>query len=163
VGPELRARRALERIAADLRTAGEWAEDLDRDGALGAGEDLNGNGRLDADWDLEDGATGKATLSFNRRVDETDADGGLLAAGIYSARVTYRLDGGRLLRERDRVVSAGGVPGAVTARDVVAAGIDALRFTRRGRLVVVSLDYPVSRGGRETQKETVATSVLLRN
>ena len=51
-GPEMRAQHTLERIAAELRMAGEWAEDRDHDGALDDGEDTNENGDLDADWNL---------------------------------------------------------------------------------------------------------------
>ena len=81
LGPELRAQYALERIATELRMAGEFAEDRDEGNDLDDGEDTNGNGVLDSDWNVPDGATNLNRIEFNRRVDLQDDDGCLLKTG----------------------------------------------------------------------------------
>jgi hypothetical protein len=139
MGTELRARHALEQIAADLRLAGEWGEDANRNSMLDDGEDLNGNELLDAHWNLADGATGQNTISLNRRMDER-LDGELKASGIYSGRISYTLEGDRLVREHATIRPDGSTR---IDRAEIASRISALAFSRQGRLVEVELELRV--------------------
>lgn len=160
LGPELTAQDALERIATELRMAGEWAEDRDHDGQLDPGEDGNGNGILDAAWDLPDGAIGQDRLSFNRRIDIRGVDGSVVACGVYSRRVTYRVQGTDLVREWE-CAGAGGtveIRGAVVAHD-----IGALRFSRSGVVVTVAMDVLLPQDVYEPGRRTLTARVWLRN
>jgi hypothetical protein len=160
MGPEARARTAIERVVSDLRTAGVWGEDLNRNGVFDAGEDLNGDGQFDADWSLEDGGAVQAALSFNRRVDEVDDEGKTQASGIYSSRVTYRLIDDRLVREWV-YVDAGGKRRIRQAE--LAAGVVGLRFSRVDRLVTVGLDVRLPKGTYQSDHRTLESSVWLTN
>ncbi|MHC4932588.1 MAG: PilW family protein [Planctomycetota bacterium] len=159
-GPEMRAQHALERIATELRMAGEWGEDRDHDGELDPGEDTNENGELDSAWDLEDGAANQDRISFNRRIDLRDAEGDLLASGIYSPRVSYRLEGTDLVREWDHTLPDGAM---VTRRAVIAKGISGLRFDRSGVLVTVSLDVLLPKLIYEPGARRLRSRIWLRN
>lgn len=157
-GAELKVNAALERIATELRMAGEIGEDLDRDRELDPGEDANGNGVLDADWNLPDGAVDQPTLSFNRRIDLYDEDGNVTATGIYSRRITYLRQGTDFVREWEVTLPGGGVE---VRRAVLARGVTGLRFSRTGQLVTVTVDVaiPAPLGGTRT----LSTQVWLRN
>lgn len=159
-GPELRALSTLDRIATELRMAGEWAEDKDHDGELDPGEDANGNGVLDAAWDLPDGAVNQDHISFNRRVDLRDEEGEIVTAGVYSRRVTYRLDGTDLVREWEHDKADGEIE---IRRAVIARKVGALRLTREGILVTVSLDVVLSKQAYAPGLHTLQTRVWLRN
>ena len=139
LGTELRARHALEQIVSDLRLAGEWGEDANRNSTLDEGEDLNGNYLLDAHWNLADGTTGQSTISLNRRMDER-LDGEIKASGIYSGRISYALDGDRLVRECATMRPDGSIR---MDRAEIASRIAALEFSRQGRLVEVALELRV--------------------
>lgn len=160
VGREIPARHALERIATELRMAGEWAEDKDHDGELDEGEDSNDNGVLDAAWDLPDGASNQAHIHFNRRVDLRDETGALVASGIYTRAVGYRLEGTDLVREWEH----GEEDGSITLRrTVIARGIGGLRFSRTGVLVTAELDLIVPERAYAPGSRTLALRVWLRN
>ena len=130
-GAEMRGQLALEKIAAELRLAGEWGEDRNHDGQLDEGEDTNGNGVLDANWSLVDGAKDADVLTFNTRIDDR-VEGETAVSGIYSRKITYRLEEGGLIREWARTDLDEEVE---VLRSVVATGLSALRFSRKGSLV----------------------------
>lgn len=160
LGPEMRARSALERLASELRMAGLRGEDRNDNGALDDGEDVNGNGRLDADWNLEDGVQGQAQLEFNRRIDVVDEDGEA-ASGVYSSPVRYSLDGRNLVRTWNRTDPDTG--DLVEVRHVLAAGISAVRFSRVGTVVTISLDVKLPPKIYKSDIRTYTTSIWLRN
>jgi prepilin-type N-terminal cleavage/methylation domain-containing protein len=160
VAAELRAQSAIERIAAELRMASPWGEDQDHDQVLDADEDTNGNGRLDADWDLPDGEMRQQSLSFNRRIDERDVYGNVLSSGIYSRRVTYRLEGDSLVREWDLTDEKGLKR---TRRAVVARPVRGVYFSRKGNVVRVELEIEQSTPADPDGSKVVATHVHLRN
>jgi len=159
LGCEMRARHALERIVADLRLAGEWGEDANRNSVLDDGEDLNGNDVLDAHWNLADGTAGQPTISLNRRMDER-LDGELKASGIYSGRISYSLQGDRLVREQVAVLPDGSTR---VDRAEIASRISTLRFSRQGRLVGVELALRVPVGQYAPGERAQAATVWLRN
>jgi len=160
LGPEVRARTALERIASDLRMASLWGEDRNHDGEMQDGEDTNGNGTLDSCWNLGDGAANQHAITFNRRTDLMDEKGELLASGIYSRDVTYRVDGDRLLREWQRTGSDGKVQ---NLRTVMATGVLAITFARTGPLVTVQVSVRMPASISRTGVQTLTTQVWLRN
>lgn len=159
LGSELRARDALERIASDLRLAGEWGEDANRNAVLDDGEDLNGNGILDAHWNLADGAESQNTVSLNRRMDER-LDGEIKASGIYSGRISYTLEGDRLIREHVAVRPDGSTH---LDRAEIASRISALRFSREGRLIEVGLDLRLPAEVYAPGVRSYTATVWLRN
>jgi type II secretory pathway component PulJ len=159
MGSELRARHALEQIVSDLRLAGEWGEDANRNSVLDFGEDLNRNFILDAHWNLADGTAGQNTLSLNRRMDER-LDGELKASGIYSERISYTLVGDRLVRECATTRPDGSIR---TDRAEIASRISALEFSRQGRLVEVELELRVPPETYAPGIRTHRATVWLRN
>jgi len=158
MGPEMKLRRILNRMATEVRMAGVWAEDRDHDGVLDDGEDLNGNGILDSDWNLPDGARHNE-LAFNAREDVRDETGKVIATGHYTPKSRFFLEDGTLCRERTRMVD--GNP--VTARASLANGLKALEFERVGGLVVIRATVTVNLSGGRTQDHTLETRVWLRN
>jgi len=161
IGPEMRARDALERLATELRMAGLRGEDRNDNGELDDGEDVNGNGRLDADWSLADGATDVHELTFNRRIDVENSEAGTAASGIYSGPVKYELDKETLVRTWTRTDPDTG--NVQQVRHVVAAGITGLHISREGTLVTVSMDLKLPPRVYKTEKRTISTTVWLRN
>ena len=161
IGPEMRARDALERLAAELRMAGLRGEDRNDNGELDDGEDVNANGRLDADWNLEDGVLDQAELTFNRRIDFEQPEEGTAASGVYSSPVRYFLDGESLVRIWSRTDPDTGE--AQQLRHVVASGISGLRFSRAGTLVTIGLDVRLPPRVYKTDRRTITTSIWLRN
>ena len=159
VGPSMRLRSTINRISVDLRMAGIWGEDSNHDGLLDPREDLNGNGVLDADWSLPDGATSDE-LSFNSRADLHDEDGTLIATGIYSPKVRYLLVNDRVIRERTRYDDEGN---KTTQWTVLAEGIRSLTFKREGGVVKVRGEVDIVLGGGEIETRTLETRVWLRN
>ncbi|MGH7163757.1 MAG: PilW family protein [Planctomycetota bacterium] len=164
MGPELRARNAVERIASDLRMSSEWAEDRNQNGQFEAAEeDTNRNGVFDSNWSLghvEPWLVNQPSLTFNRRIDETGAGGELLASGIYSRPVTYRVDGTDLVREWQRT---GPDDEVQTLRSVIASGVLAIRFSREGPLVSVDVDVALPAAISRTGRRTLTTRIWLRN
>lgn len=161
IGPEMRARDALERLSAELRMAGVRGEDRNDNGEMDEGEDVNGNGRLDSDWNLADGTIDQADLTFNRRIDFEDAEAGTCASGVYSSPVRYLLDKESLIRIWSRTDPDSGETREV--RHVVASGVCGLRFSRNGSLVTVALDLRLPPRVYKTEKRTITTSIALRN
>lgn len=160
MGPELKGQRALEAIASELRMAGEWGEDLDHDGVWDEGEDANGNGSFDADWNLPDGAVNQDNIAFNRRIDEFAEDGSVLTTGIYSRPVKYRLEGEALIREWRATREDGSVE---IRKSAIATKVGGLRFSRQGQLVRIELDVLLPENVYKTDRRTVRTIVWLRN
>jgi len=157
-GPAMKLRSALHRITMDLRMAGMWGEDRNHNGVLDDGEDINHNGTLDADWNLAEGMA-QAQLSFNARRDLRVA-GDLVATGVYSARTTYRLVNGDLVREQVRY-DGGGNQTVMSA--ILARGISGLAFSRTGGVVNVRASIEVPLGGGETRSRVLESRVWLRN
>ena len=116
-----RANGIMERIMAELRMGSIVAEDLNRNNDPDdiAGEDTNGNGRVEDDWSLGDGETA-SEITFNA----------VRGLKNYSEPIRFFFDGERVYREF-----------GVTSPDkaVLARDVKALTFTRRGRLVLVHL------------------------
>lgn len=160
VGPEMKVRNVLHRIGTDLRMASVWGEDLDHNAvrSLEAGEDLNGNGVLDADWDLPDNSN-TTDLSFNTREDLRDNAGKVIANGVYSGRKRYFLDKGSVVREVTTYV--GVTP--TTTRSYLARGVKSLVFTRVGGLIRVRAVVDVATSRRSTRESVIETRVWLRN
>jgi len=160
VGPELRSRQSLERIAAELRMASVRGEDRNANGEMDEGEDINGNDHFDADWNLADGAANQPSLTFNRRVDLRDADGYLDTVGVFSRAVTYEVVDGHLMRIwRATDPKTGAVR---VNRTVMATGVVAVRFSRTGTVVSVEIEYRLPSGyARETA--VIATAISLRD
>jgi type II secretory pathway component PulJ len=185
--PQMRLNDALERITTDLRMAGIWGEDRNRDGDFNAGEDLNGNGVLDSDWSFPKTTAAAIepmdSIAFNIRRDDIDPDTGtIVATGIYSTRVAYRLVGDDLIRETTAFDGAGK---PVATRAVIASGVSELRFvyepgasgtmidpeggevlpanTYDGGLVRVRVSCDIPQPGGGVQRRTQTASVWLRN
>jgi len=159
VGPAMRLRSAVHRIGVDLRMAGIWGEDSNHDGVLQMREDLNGNGVLDADWSLPDGATHNA-LAFNSRADLRDSSGTLIATGVYSPRIRYLLVNGRVIRERTRYDTNGN---ATVQWTTLADRIRSLSFSRKGGVVKVRAEVDIALGGGEIETTSLETRIWLRN
>jgi hypothetical protein len=85
--------------------------------------------------------------------------GETIAAGVYSRRVTYRVDGTDLVREWEHETEGG----VETRRTVIARKIGGLRFTRQGLLVTVSLDVLLPKQAYAPGLRTLTTRVWLRN
>jgi prepilin-type N-terminal cleavage/methylation domain-containing protein len=160
VGPEMKMRRVLHRIGVDLRMAGVWGENLNHSvtRTLEAGEDLNLNGVLDADWNLADGATAPE-LAFNTREDLLDSAGDVLATGVYSTKKRYLFQSGAVFKE----VTSYGSGAPVVQRTRLADGIKSLTFSRSGGLVRVRAVVDVPIGGGDTRESVLETRVWLRN
>ena len=160
VGPELKARQSLERIASELRMASVRGEDRNANGRLDDGEDINGNDNFDSDWDLADGTADQAALTFNRRVDLRDTYGNIDTIGVFSRAVTYQVVDGRLIRLwRATDPKTGAVR---VNRTIMADGVTAIRFSRTGTIVTVEIEYPLPAGfSRDTA--TISTSISLRD
>ncbi|MHC4847816.1 MAG: hypothetical protein ACYTEG_05100, partial [Planctomycetota bacterium] len=120
-------------------------EDLKGNGALDPAEDKNSDGLLDASWSLADESLAASSLTFDETVTLQETD---LAASpeTVTAPVTYRVVDSALLR------SSG------DGEIVVAQDVSAIRFSRSGKLVSVSLDVP----GR-TGTQTLTAQVWVRN
>jgi prepilin-type N-terminal cleavage/methylation domain-containing protein len=161
VGPEMRARHALDRIVSDLRMASILGEDLNGNGNLDDNEDLNDNGLLDSNWNLIDGAVDAPRLQFNRRIDLRDTDGEMVAVGVFSRIVAFYVEGDRLIRYWEATDFDNGK--TVRNRTVLAAPIAGVRFSRTGGVIRVSIDYLVKSAGGKTTRGTVTSSVALRN
>jgi len=147
-----RATAIMDRILSELRMASIVAEDLNRNDDPDdlVREDTNGNGRVEDDWSLADGATA-SEITFNA----------VRGLKIYSEPIRFFFDGERVYRE----FGATSPDKAVLARDVTA-----LTFTRRGRLVLIHLVVQAGEVGKhETGAEkdgsqvSLVREVLLRN
>lgn len=159
LGAELRCRQAVERMVAELRMADVWGEDLNHNGAMDVDEDLNGNGTLEANWSLEDG-TASTSLTFNRRMEERDETGRLVAVGLYSPQITYRLVTDRVVREAVITRTDGT---SMTVRSEMASGVAGLQFSRTGQLLTISMDVRVPPRTYKTDRRTIIATIRLMN
>lgn len=159
-GPEMRAHRAVEGLAAEFRMAGIRGEDRNENGLLDEGEDMNGNGVFDADWNLAEGATDQPSLAFSRRIDMRFDDGGLKSSGVYSRRIRYALENGTIVRVAEATAPDGTVR---TIRSEIAHGISELRFPRAGRVVTVAVDVTLPKGLYRYDRRSFSTSIALRD
>jgi type II secretory pathway pseudopilin PulG len=161
VGPEMRSRHALDRIVSDLRMASLLGEDLNGNGYLDKGEDLNENGVLDSNWNLADGVVDQENLVFNRRIDLKDVDGNLVAVGIFSRKVAYFVKEERLIRMWEATDFNTGK--TIKHVDVLSERVAAIRFSRKGTVVRINIDYLIRGHDGEIHKGTRGTAVVLRN
>ena len=160
LGPEMKARSALDRVSSELRMASVWGEDRNHNLVLDDGEDTNENGTLDSDWSLEDGGDPASYITFNRRMDAVDESGTVVGSGVYSGAVSYKLEGDRLVRVWNTQVAPGVI---VTRRTTLAEGVLALRFKRSAEIVTVSIDVRLPPRIYKTDRRTLSTRVWLRN
>jgi len=157
-GPIMKLRTALHRITMDLRMAGMWGEDHNHNGTLDDGEDINDNGVLDADWNLAEGVA-QASIDFNARSDMRSG-GEVVATGIYSARTTYRLLDGDIIREQVRYDLDGN---ATVMRAILASRVSGLTFSRVGGVIRVRASVDIPLGGGRIQNRVLESRVWLRN
>lgn len=110
-------RELMRRIGEELMCSSQTGEDLNKNGVLDPGEDINGNARLENDW-----AVSPASVRFN----------GVLPDGKFSLPVTYSLQDGRLVR-------ATLLPGGTTQTVSVARRVLAFSVLAAGSQLTVSL------------------------
>lgn len=94
-------RSTLRRLHDELVSASKTGEDTNHNGQIDAGEDLNGNTRLEADWNI-----GSSSFTFNRR----------LRSGNWSLPITYKLEDEQLIRSE--LLDTGKTLSAVLVRGV---------------------------------------------
>ena len=160
LGPEMKARSALDRVASELRMASVWAEDRNHNQVLDDGEDTNENGTLESHWSLQEGGGPASFITFNKRMDAVDEDGNVVGSGVYSGPVSYRLEGERMVRVWNTQLAPGVV---VTRRSTVATGVLALRFERSAEIVTISIDVRLPPRIYKSDRRTLSTRVWLRN
>jgi len=130
----------LRRIHDELLSASKTAEDKNGNKILDAGEDTNGNGRLDSDW-----ATG-TTLTFNRRTINS----------TWSPPVSYRLIDGSLMRSETNLDGK-------TLTAAIARGVTAFNVAESGGELTVSITVrTTARRGRSLTR-SASIRVRLRN
>lgn len=132
-------RRVLRRMLEDLRTASRTGEDTNNNSVMDDGEDENGNGRLEADWNVT-----LDNLTFNR----------LLPDGTFSLPITYKLNGEDLVREA--MVNVGGAKAsAVIVRRVTMFKVEEVGLKMR---ITLEIRKPGA-GGSETREQRTVTVV----
>lgn len=104
----------------ELKCASFLGEDLNGNRLLDAGEDGNGNGRLDSDWRITPNS-----ITFNR----------VLADGLLTLPITYRLVGTDV--ERVVMTSTAGT----RTRALVALGAQAFAVAQNGNSVVLTARF----------------------
>ena len=161
LGPESDARRALAQLTAELRMAGLYGEDTNRNGVLDSGEDVNDNGLLDSDWNLVDGAKDQPSLTFNRRIEIRYTKEDLAPSTVYSRKVAYLVKDGRLMRVAEQTDFATGETGH--REHVVARNVHAVRFSREKNVVTVSMDVVYPPNLFKHSKRTLTERIWLRN
>ena len=139
--------------------AGVWGEDRNRNGQLDDGEDMNANGLLEADWSLADKSE-SSNISFNTRADLRDADGVLIATGVYETKTRYFIEDGTVFREKTRFNDAGV---AHVVRTPLATRVKELTFARSGGLIRIRATVQIVRAGGRARDEVLETRVWLRN
>ena len=158
VSPEIAARTALERMTTELRMAGIRGEDRNGDGILQDSEDLNENGEMDSDWNLEDGKS-QDTLTFNRRIEIQYEEDDEVFQSEYSRAVTFKLVDERLIREATETIN--GVTRTTTV--VLARPVTRLAFTRDNAVIKVELDVRLPKDVYKADTRTLIMQVRLRN
>jgi type II secretory pathway component PulJ len=136
-----RATEITDQITRELEVASMRGEDADGNGRLGPGEDLNRDGRLDADWNVPDGGT-VGDVTFNVR---------LHGSWTFSKPIRWRVESGTLLRTDE----------AGTAE--IARGVTAFTVTRSGGEVTVHLEIAGRDGNGDAQTGTSERRVYVRN
>jgi prepilin-type N-terminal cleavage/methylation domain-containing protein len=136
-----RAAEVTDRLARELTVSSIHGEDVDGDNVLDADEDLNRNARLDADWNVADGAS-VSDFSYNVREHETWAFGG---------RIRWMVSGGSLIRNDD------------SGPLEIARGVTSFTVTRSGDEVTVALSLTAKDGNGEMQTESSERRVYVRN
>jgi prepilin-type N-terminal cleavage/methylation domain-containing protein len=126
-------RTSLRKISDELRTSSKTAE---------AEEDLNGNGRLDADWALT-----PTSITFNR----------MLPDGTYSLPITYRLVNGNLER---RWMSTATGP---THTTVIARSVASFSVTEASPQLTIAMVVSVTKPGGKVETESSSITVVQRN
>ena len=160
VGPELKARHAMDQIVRELRSSGiRNAEDVDLESE--ADGDADADAAFNLNLNLLDGVTDLAELSFSLRLGLKDTAEDLFAGTLFSQGITYRLEADRLVRIVCRVDPETGA--TATRTRVVADGVHGLRFSRNGSLITVSLDVALPDGAYRQSYRTLTETVLLRN
>lgn len=132
----------LTRIEEEVRWSSRTAEDSNNNGVLDAGEDTNGNGRLERDW-----AVTTTSLTFNPRAGATG----------FGLPVTWRRSGNRL--ERLQMVDEDGT----TETLVLSRDVDGFNVTQTGNLVQVVLQLRTTQAGGRTMTRTRRITVAPRN
>ncbi|MFQ5504283.1 MAG: type II secretion system protein J [Planctomycetota bacterium] len=133
----------LRRISEELRSSAEHGEDIDGDHVLDPGEDTNGNGNLEDDWQIT-----ASSITFNRRLPD----------GTIALPVTYRLQGNTL--ERLTVIDITEGP-QITP---IATGVADFRVQRVGNRIDVTLDLARSVGqSGPSMTRSLTASTTLRN
>ena len=158
VSPEIAARTAMERMTTELRMAGIRGEDRNGDGVLQDSEDLNENGEMDSDWNLEDGKS-QDTLTFNRRIEVQYTKDDEVFQSEYSRAVTFKLDDERLVREATETIN--GVTRTTTV--VLARPVTRLAFSRDSAVIKVELDVRLPKDVYKADTRTLIMNVRLRN
>lgn len=136
-----RAAEVTDRLARELTVGSMRGEDADGDGVLDANEDLNRNARLDADWNVADGAT-VSDFSYNVREHGSWNFGG---------RIRWMVSGGSLVRNDD------------SGPLEIARGVSSFAVTRTGDEVTVALSLTAKDGNGEMQTETSERRIYVRN
>lgn len=163
MGPEAKAQRALRKLTGELRMAGLTGEDTNGNGELDPGEDMNDNDELDADWNLADEVENQDNLVFNRRVElrEHGEPDNAVPSTVYSRKITYRVLNKRLMRI---ATSTDYENETVKSRAyVMARGVDAVRFSRAGRVITVEIDLIYDARTFQDRTRTITEKVYLRN
>ena len=120
-------REVMRRIGEELMCSSQTGEDLNKNGILDPGEDINGNARLEKDWTVS-----PTSVRFNR----------VLPDGKFSLPVTYSLQNGRLVRS---ILLPGGTTQAVSvARRVLAFSVLATGSQMTVSMSIGSTDAPQS-------------------
>jgi len=163
VGPEMRARQALERICHELQYAGVRGEDRNGNGLVDAHEATNANLLFDATWSLADGTTDQAHLTFSLREEEREGLNGesLVTTLAYSREIDYRVEDDRLVRLSRKVLYGETI--AATHKTVLCESVEQIRFSRSGHVVTVAIDAFLPEGSYRESTRTISQRVLLRN
>jgi type II secretory pathway component PulJ len=136
-----RASEITDLIVRELEVASIRGEDADGNGRIGPDEDLNHDGRLDADWNVPDGGT-VGDVSFNVR---------LHGSWTFSAPIRWRLAGDSLQRTDAKGTSE------------VARGVTVFTVTRSGGEVTVRVELAGRDGNGDLQTGTSQRRVYVRN
>lgn len=135
-------RNALRRIADELRTSSTKGEDANDNGVLDVGEDLNGNGRLEADW-----GTSASSVTFNR----------MQPNGTFTLPISYRVRGKQL--ERTLTID----PSGRTQTAILCRSVESFTVLSVSNKITVSLMLSFPKRGGATETLSSSITVLQRN
>ena len=131
-------RNSLRRIADELRTSSTTGEDTNENSVLDVGEDLNNNGRLEADWSTSD-----SSVTFNRMQPD----------GTFTLPITYRVRGEQL----ERVLTVGASGETRTA--ILCRSVESFTVLSIAGKITVSLSLSFS--GRGGMSKTLSSSITV--